>query len=253
MGSSPSRGIQPIFSEEYVKREKENKYQHTYKSSRDALGSKSHKISLQQIFNTAPYDPGHGSNRWYWHVSRRLQNMSVPILKLVSPYWNNLHCQRIHCFALRNVPFRLETKSLTDVLGCRSHKIMCTGKTFLVTLLYNWYLIQLQMMPGCESNQWYWHVSQFLTKLDCEQSLSVPQNQLSSWGNTNAKRRSRNWLYIIGEYNSKTSQLITCLLLTPDSLFLILNCIRHFNNLKCGHAAPQSNNLKCGHAAPQSV
>ena len=63
--------------------------------------------------------------------------MSVPILKLVSPYWNNLHCQRIHYFALRNVPFRLETKSLTDVLGSRSHKIMRTGKTFSVTLLYN--------------------------------------------------------------------------------------------------------------------
>ena len=60
-----------------------------------------------------------------------------------------------------------------------------------------------------ESNQWYWHVSQFLTKLDCEQSLSVPQRQSSGRGNTKTDRQSRNWLYIIGEHNSKTSRLIT--------------------------------------------
>ena len=31
---------------------------------------------------------------------------------------SNLHCQRIHYmyFALRNLPFRLESKSLTDIL-----------------------------------------------------------------------------------------------------------------------------------------
>ena len=42
---------------------------------------------------------------------------------------SNLHFQRIHYFALRNLPFRLE--SLTDAeLGSRSHKIMHAGKTF---------------------------------------------------------------------------------------------------------------------------
>ena len=33
-----------------------------------------------------------------------------------------MHCQRIHYFALRNLPFRRVSKSLTDALGCRSHK-----------------------------------------------------------------------------------------------------------------------------------
>ena len=36
---------------------------------------------------------------------------------------------------------------------------------------------------------------QFLTKLDCEQSLSVPRNQSSGRGNTKINWRSRNWLY----------------------------------------------------------
>ena len=38
-------------------------------------------------------------------------------------------------------------------------------------------------------------LSQFLTKLDCEQSLSVPRNQSSGRGNTKINWRSRNWLY----------------------------------------------------------
>ena len=42
---------------------------------------------------------------------------------------SNLHCQSIHYFALRNLRFRLESKSLTDALGSRSHGIMYTGKT----------------------------------------------------------------------------------------------------------------------------
>ena len=37
---------------------------------------------------------------------------------------------KIHYFALRDLPFRLESKLLTDALGSRSHKIMHTGKTF---------------------------------------------------------------------------------------------------------------------------
>ena len=67
---------------------------------------------------------------------------------------------------------------------------------------------------------WYWHVSQFLTKLDCEQSLSVPQKKSSGRWKTKTERRSRNWLYIIGEYNSKTSWLIT-MSFTQSSWFTV--------------------------------
>ena len=49
---------------------------------------------------------------------------------LILSYKFALSCQRIHNFALRNLPFRLESKSFTDALGSRSHKIMHTGKTF---------------------------------------------------------------------------------------------------------------------------
>ena len=37
-----------------------------------------------------------------------------------------------------------------------------------------------------------------------EISVYVPQKQPRGQGNTQIERRSRNWLYIIGEYNSKT-------------------------------------------------
>ena len=80
----------------------------------------------------------------------------------------------------------------------------------------------------------YCHVSQFLTKLDCEQSLSVPQNRLS--GRKKYKIRAvKQKLAIIGKYNSKTSRLIT--ISFTHSRFTVSD----FEYIVCllGRAAPQ--------------
>ena len=42
-----------------------------------------------------------------------------------------------------------------------------------------------------------------------QRTVSVPQNQSNNQANAKIERRSRNWQYIMGEHNFKTSRLIT--------------------------------------------
>ena len=130
-----------------------------------------------------------------------------------------LSCQRIHYFALMNVPFRLESKSLTDTLGSRSHKIMHMGKTFSAISSKRHQAMKVISDTGMYLNS---------LQLDCKLSLSVPQNQRSGRGNTKLSSEAETGCILFRNATLKTSRLITiCLLLSPDSLFLILNCIRH--------------------------
>ena len=121
-------------------------------------------------------------NQRYWHVSRRLQNKSVSILKLVSPYGNNLHCK---IYTVTSSLWRIYRLDLNlnhwQTLWAVDHTKSCIrAKHFRLSLQQIFKYNSKRRQVGRESSQWYWHVSQFLTKLDLSSLfLFLRQNQSS--------------------------------------------------------------------------